>query len=84
MGSRTYLHIRPFCPSDEVFQLVLHQRDDIGLDSDEELLLRGVVLQNDRERVLDFAIYTTQDSQEARNGSRAAEEQEGLVEGVAP
>ena len=63
--------------------MILQGTHDVGLDGDEEVLLRAGVLQDGGEGVFDFGVDSSQDAEEACYGGGAAEEEERLVEGVA-
>lgn len=72
-----------FCATNEILELVRHRRDNVGLDGNQQILLGRVVLENDRERIVNFTLHATQGSKEARHRLRSSEKNECLVDRVA-
>lgn len=82
-GEGLHLDITSFGASDEIFQLVLHGRDDNRLDCDQQILLVAVILQDRGEGVLDFRFNASVHAQEPGHRGWSAKEQQSLVKRVA-
>ena len=62
-----------------MLELLIHGRDDGRLDCDEEILLRAIVLKDDRERVLNFTFGIALYTEETCHRLWSSEEDESLV-----
>ena len=81
-GEGADLEVGPLGAADVELELVFRVGDDGGLDGHKEVLLFAGVLQDDGEGVVDVAVDAAVGAEEAGHGGGAAEEHEGLVEGV--
>lgn len=78
----SYLEIGPLGPAREEAQLVLHVRDDGGLDGHEQVALVAGILEDDGEGVVDIAVDAAVGAEEPRHRGGRAKEVQGLVNGV--